>query len=425
MQRSLRWLALLLVFTGYSKLQAQTDTLRLTLPEAEKIFLQKNLALLAQRYNISISKALEQQARYWDNPTLNTDNTLYDGKFFRYTKENPNGQTYGEILLQLQQVIRTAGKRNKLIKLSEDATLSATQQFNDLLRNLKFTLATQFSSLSQLAATNQLYNRELEAVQKLVAGMDAEFKAGNISQKENLRIKALLFSLQNDQAALLLQIADIQKDLHVLLQQNDQTIIMPADSKADPAPLPPLQDLIDSALNNRPDLQLANTNLLQQQHNLAYQKALVAPDVTAGISYDRLNSYVTHYWGFQFSLPLPILNHNKGNINAAKESIKQADVNIRQAQTQISQDVTTAYRKYLLAASQLQQADPALNEPFDKLLQNMISSYRQRQVSLVEFIDFFDSYKEVLIKKQQQLSTFRNAAAELNFSTGTHVVTLP
>ncbi|NML23412.1 TolC family protein [Pseudoflavitalea sp. G-6-1-2] len=425
MQFTLRWLALLLVFMGYSKLQAQTDTLKLNLPEAEKIFLQKNLVLLAQQYNISISKALEQQARYWDNPTLNTDQTLYDGKFFRHSKENANGQTYGEIYLQLQQVIRTAGKRNKLIKLSEDATLSASQQFSDLLRNLKFTLATQFSTLGQLTAVDQLYARELESMQKLVQGMDAEFKAGNISQKENLRIKALLFSLQNDRAALQQQIADIQKDLHVLLQMNDQTIIIPAEIKVTIPPLPPLADLIDTAMNNRPDLQLANTSLLQQQHNLAYQKSLVAPDVTAGVAYDRLNSYVPHYWGIQLSVPLPILNQNKGNINAAKESIKQADLNIRQAQTQISQDVTASYRKFLLAANLLQQTDPALNEPFDKLLQNMISSYRQRQVSLVEFIDFFDSYKEVLIRKQQQIAAFRNAAAELNFSTGANVVALP
>ncbi|MBO9634597.1 MAG: TolC family protein [Chitinophagaceae bacterium] len=420
MHRSIIGFLLCIVCFGNSDAQSQTDTLNLTLPGAEKIFLQKNLALIAQRYNISIGKALEQQARYWDNPVLNTDQTLYDGKFFRHGTEN--GQSYGEIYLQLQQVIRTAGKRNKLIKLSEDATLSATQQFNELLRNLRFTLATQFNTLAQLSATNKLFNREKEAMQQLVTGMEAEWKAGNISQKENLRIKALLFSLQNDQAELQRQMTDVQRDLLVLLQQGDSVYISPVTSELPPTTLPPLDALLDSARNHRPDLQLAQTNLLQQQHNLAYQKALVAPDVTAGVAYDRLNSYVPHYWGIQFSLPLPILNQNKGNINAAKASIEQANTNILQVQTQLTQDLNASYKKYLIASNQLQQSDPSLEAPFDTLLQNMIGSYKQRQVSLVEFIDFFDSYKDVFIKKQQQLSALRNAAAELNFTTGINII---
>src|SRR5438132_10768421 len=97
-------LCLQLLMGIFSNCQAQTpnDTLVLTLPEAEKLFLQKNLVLLTQQYNIDINKALVQQARYWDNPVLSTDQTLYDGKFFRHSKND--GQMYGQVYLQLQQV---------------------------------------------------------------------------------------------------------------------------------------------------------------------------------------------------------------------------------------------------------------------------------------------------------------------------------
>jgi len=77
-----------------------TDTISLTLPAAEKIFLEKNLALIAQQYNVDINKALSQQARYWDNPVLNTDQNIYDGKFFRHNSD------YGQIFIQIQQVIK-------------------------------------------------------------------------------------------------------------------------------------------------------------------------------------------------------------------------------------------------------------------------------------------------------------------------------
>ena len=84
------------------------DTLHLTVTNAEEIFLKKNLVLLANQYNVDINKALLLQAKVWDNPVLNTDQNLYDGKFFRHT--TTNGIQYGQIYLQVQQLIRTSKK---------------------------------------------------------------------------------------------------------------------------------------------------------------------------------------------------------------------------------------------------------------------------------------------------------------------------
>lgn len=403
--------------------QSPGDTLILTLPEAEKIFLQNNLALLSQQCNIDISKALVQQARYWDNPVLSTDQNLYDGKFFRHTKEN--NQTYGQIYLQLQQVIRTAGKRNKLIQLANDNVLSASQQFNDMMRNLKYVLATDFTNLHQLLGTWAVYTKEAGAMQQLAAGMEAQFKSGNISQKDNIRIKSLLFSLQSDLAEVQRQIADVQREVHMLLHDTGNRVIVPAMNDSVITGNLNLSQLLDSAQNNRPDLQLARTNLLTQQHNLAYQKSLVAPDLTVGLEYDRLNSYVMNYWGLTVGLPLPIFNRNKGNIQAANASIRQANNNILQVQSQTQQEVEAAYNKYLIAINLKKISPPELGESYERLLQNVINSYQQRQVSLIEFVDFFDAYKETALKKLQQQTALLNAIAEINFTTGTGMITIP
>lgn len=412
---------LLILIAGKNHAQ-KSDSLYLKFPEAEKLFLQNNLALLSARYDIDINKAYKQQAGYWDNPVLSTDQNIYDGKFFRHKKVN--GQEYGQIYIQLQQLILTAGKRNKLIKLANDNVLSAEQQFNDLLRNLRFVLSTDFSNLNQLWQTNTIYKNEIDAVQKMVAGMDEELKVGNISQKDNVRVKALLYSLQSDQADLLRQVADIQKDLRVLLNVSDSVFVVPQLDILNPDEGIILQTLLDSARTNRPDFQLLQINLLSQQHNLAYQKALVTPDVTVGTEYDHASTYVPNYWGLSISLPLPVLNRNKGNINAAKFGIKQAETGIQQVQNQIDQDVASAYNKWLISSSVSKAALAELGDQYDKLMQNMIVSYKQRQVSLIEFIDFFDAYKDSRLKQLQQQANLRNAAAELNYTTGTSIINL-
>jgi outer membrane protein, heavy metal efflux system len=397
------------------------DSLTLTVPAAEKIFLEKNLSLIAQQYNIDINKALVQQARYWDNPVLNTDQNIYDGKFFRHDSQ------YGQVFIQIQQLIKTAGKRNKAIKLANDQVLTATQQFNDVMRNLKYLLRNDMATVYQSMQTANLYSTEISSVEQMVKGMDAQLAAGNISQKDDIRLKALLFSLQSDQADLQRQMADQQTELHTLLQLPSTTFIaaqFPDSVNTDSIRYLILQQLLDSAKINRPDAQLAQTNLAIQQHNLSYQKALAVPDLNVGVEYDQRSSYINNYVGLAISLPLPLLNLNKGNIKAAEASIMQAQTGLQQMQNQVEQEVVSAYNKLLVSYRLKQGTSSDLASRYQQLLQNMVTSYQQRQVSLLEFLDFFGAYKDAHMKQLQLETNLRAAGEEINLVTGKDMIRL-
>jgi cobalt-zinc-cadmium efflux system outer membrane protein len=411
---------LILFFCCMFRAQSQTDSLRLNFVQAEHLFFQQNLELISQRYNISINKALLLQNRYWDNPVLSTDQNIYDGKFFRHDNQ------YGQVYIQLLQLIKTAGKRNKSIQLARDGVVTAEQQFDDVMRNLRFILSNDFSNLDQLLQTNNIYQSELLSLQALAKGMDAQLQAGNISQRENIRIKSLLFGLQSDQAELQLQVTDIEKELHTLLRVGADTVIVPVmePGKAVQSPLAGLSltQMIDSSLVNRPDLQLAGTNLLLQQHNLTYQKALAVPDVTAGIEFDQRSSYAPNYYGLAISVPLPVLNKNKGNIRAARFSVSQAETGKQQIQEQVTSEVAAAWNKLSTILNLQQQITPEFTSRYEELMQNITRSFQLRQISLIEFIDFFDAYKDARIRQLKQQNDLRNAIAELNFATGTSII---
>jgi cobalt-zinc-cadmium efflux system outer membrane protein len=402
-----------------------SDTLRLTISQAEDIFLKQNLSLLANHYSVDINKALLTQAKLWDNPLLVTDQNIYDGKFFRHSKEN--GQQYGQIYMQIQQIIRTAGKIKKLSQLAKDNVLGAEAQFSDLMRNLKFILATDMNNLAQLQSIAQVYETEIPNMESLSKGMDEMLNQGDVSKKENLRIKALLFSLQNEYNENLRQQYDVQKELSGLLRLNESTwIIADADKPVAGEELNKWQlaALQDSAFQWRPDLQSARIQQTYQQHNISYQKALAKPDLVIGPEFDKLNSYVPNYVGLTISLPIPVFNRNKGNIEAADLSYKQSVVLTQQLADQVALDITNAWKKLIAANRLLDHDNTQLRENYDTLLQNMIGSYRQRQVGLVEFIDFFDAYKETRIKQGQLVAVQRNAAAELNYAIGKNIVSL-
>ena len=65
-----------------------------------------------------------------------------------------------------------------------------------------------------------------------------------------------------------------------------------------------------------------------------------------------------------------------------------------------------------------------LQNNYDVLLKNMVDSYRQRRVSLLEFIDFFDAYKDTRINQWQLIADQRNAIAELNYVTNQNTIKL-
>jgi outer membrane protein, heavy metal efflux system len=208
------------------------------------------------------------------------------------------------------------------------------------------------------------------------------------------------------------------------LQQSGNNIIVPVVNEPAVNVSLTLSQLQDSAINNRPDFQLAKINLLTQEHNLSYQKSLAVPDLTVGLEYDRLSNYVPNFWGLTIGLPLPVFNRNKGNIMAAGTAIRQAANAVAQMQNQTQQDVQTAYNKYLIAANLKKISPPELGEQYDHLLQNIITGYQQRQISLIEFVDFFDAYKETSLKKLQQQTSLLNAIAEINFTTGANIITI-
>jgi len=205
------------------------------------------------------------------------------------------------------------------------------------------------------------------------------------------------------------------------LQKNSMIEFSPEDSATSvAASIPSLDALIDTARNNRPDLKLANIGVLNQQHNLTYQKALVAPDVTVGVEYDKASNYIPNYWGLAVGLPLPILNRNKGNINAAKFSIEQAKLEQQQSGFRVEQEVIAAYNKFQKSLNIWKQGVGQLDQQYDNMLLNMTNSYRQRQIGLLEFIDFFESYKDIKLRRIKQQADLDNAIAELNFTTAHH-----
>ena len=402
----------------------QTDTLRLSLPELEKHFLDSNLLLLASHYNVDAQKALIQQAKLWDNPVLNTDQVISaNGKFFPYGK-NPDGSYSGQYYVQVQQLIKTAGKRSKLINLATTNARLSELQLQDVLRNLRYQLRTDYYNIIQQLGTLSIYESQLAQLRKLLSGMEAQLAAGNIAQKDYLRIQALIISLEQDMNDLNRALADNQSDLKTLLQRKDDAFIKPTDhaNTVSTNSLLTTDQLFETGKQNNPNYLLQQTQTVFQQQNLAYQKALRSPDITLGPNFDRNSSFAPNYVGLGISLPLPILNKNQGNIKSAEYSIKQQQSVAANAETELRNNISNAYHKFLLILKQQNSAQQQFYQKYESMYRNILQSYQQKQINLLEFLDFFNDYTGSQQRLLQQGLNLQLAKEELNYHTGIDIL---
>ena len=400
---------------------AQTDTLRLNFQESEQRFLANNLALIAQKYNIEASKALIAQAKLWDNPTLSTDQNIYDSgskKFFYHNS------SLGQVFVQLSQVFTTAGKRGKQVQVAKDNAQVQQAQFNDLMRNLHYNLQLDFSQLANLIEQDKVYQLEISSATNLVAGIQKSYDAGNTSMKDLIRLKALLFGLENDRIENSKQINDLQTELKTLLGVNETTYITPliTDQQQAQSIRLDIPALIEQAKSNRADYLSNQYQLNAATHDLAYQKALAVPDITLGVSYDKNSSYAPNYYGLQIGLPLPFFNRNQGNIKSSGFNLKSQETTVKDSETHLKNEVVSAVWQYQLTQQLFSTQQIAFNEQYDQLFANMLKSFKERQIGLIEFVDFFDTYKDTKLKILSQKYSLQKAIADLNFATGTTVI---
>lgn len=404
------------------------DTLRYTLAEAEKRFIDSNLQLLAAHYNMDAQKALIQQAKLWNNPVLTTDQVIAaNGLWLPYNKRLDDGTSMGQYAVQLEQLIYTARKRGKQIDMAVTNSKVSEWQLQDLLRNLRYQLHASYYTVARLLAGKAIYQNQLTQLGKLADGMKAQLQLGNIAQKDYLRIQALVITLQQDMTDLEKDMSDAQADMRTLLQVKDGSFVKPAESNqlfsgVTPSLPDNVEALINTAQQHNPYYQLQQTQTLLQQQNLAYQKALRVPDVTVQTNFDKNSNVAYNYWGVGISVPLPLFNRNQGNIKNAEYSIKQQQAITQDAAMELQNNVRNAWHKLNLAIQQNSGTQQQFYSSYMQMQQNMLNSYAQKQVSLPEFIDFFTDFTAVQQRLIQQQINLAMAREDLNYAVGTDVV---
>jgi cobalt-zinc-cadmium efflux system outer membrane protein len=428
MMRSLKFIGCLFlaaqVFSLAQAPAARTDTVAITLQQAEERFLKNNLQLLAARFNIDAAKAAVVQAELWNNPNISIEQNAYNKFTKRYFDVTKTGNTD----IQLQQLILLAGKRDKQIRLAEINSQIAENSFYDLLRALKFELRTNFFDLYFLQQSLAFYNETIPNVRKTVAATEVIYQKRSILLSEVLRLKSLLFSLENERLGLLNQVSEIEHGMGVLLRDTSGSIsyfVPQLDSNAIDSlrvNALSLQDVLATALEKRPDYKNAETQVQYEETNLSLQKAMSIPDLTVGGTYSRAGSYIPDYYALTLSIDLPIFNRNQGNVQISENTL-EADKLLREySRKTLEKEIATAYKKAIDTDRFFRAFDKKFTGEYKTLVEGMDADYQKRNITIIEFTDFYESYRTSMLQMNQLQNERLDAFEGLNYAAGTSLI---
>ncbi len=393
-----------------------SDTLKITVKDAEDLFLKNNLQLIIQRYNIDNANAQIITARLFPNPDFNFSNGIH-------TNDASQGPAYKDQSFSISQLFTTAGKRNKNIQLAKISVEQAKYQFFDLLRTLKFTLRNDFYTIYFQEQSAKVYDQEINSLSKTLTVFKEEYAKGNIAQKEVLRIQSQLYTLQSEFNNLEAGIDTVQSEFKLLTKSPPGSFIVPkVNYNLDGKNLvsgTPYQQLLDSAYVNRYDLKLSKITVDYNNVNLQLQKATAIPDFSLAISYDKLGGYGTNFLSGGIEFNLPFFNRNQGNIKQARIAIDQSKVQFQNQQDQVESEIATNYKGALRLEKLYNSFDPGFKDDFNHLIQEVFKNYEKRNISLLEFLDFYDAYKTNTIQLNALQLNRVTSLEQLNYVTGT------
>jgi outer membrane protein, heavy metal efflux system len=388
----------------------------ISMEDAIRIALEHNQTLRAQRLNIDQSKAGEITAALKPNPTLST--IVDQVPIFSPQTIRLGTQAYTQAL---SYTIERGGKREKRVVVAKDTTEAAAQTVADNERTLKFQVAQAYINMVLAKSVLQFAKEDLANFSQVVDLNKARLTAGDLSEGDYLKLSLQKLQFEQDATSAELSLVQAKATLRQLLgyesiaENFDVTGTLGHKKQ-----LVTLADLNRQAVENRPDLQAAKTNVKLASDTVSLAFGNRAKDWS--VSGDYTNQGATNGIGGSFSIDLPIHDRNQGEIARSQAAVKQAAETESSTQVSVLTDVVNAYYGMktsdqivgLYEGGYLNQATQSRD------ISNY--AYQRGAATILDVLDAERSYRATQLGYRQAMATYMIAAEQVNQVVGTTVI---
>ncbi len=321
--------------------QPRAPVTRLSLAEAVRLAVDRNQALQAQRMAVDAARADEITAAL--KPNIGVSFTA-DG----LTPFSPrqmtwdflkNSATYGG---SASYLFERGGKRSNRLAVARTATEVTSKDVLEAERQLRFETAQAFVNVLFTKSTLDLAQQNLTSFTEVVELSRQRVTSGDLAEAEFYRISLQKLQFEQDVSAAQVGLLQARASLRQLLGFDTVTEdFEPVGDLAYTRATLDLEDLKRQALESRPDLQSARSNVTLAQNALTLERSNRARDITGDIGYSHTGPDNTV--GVAASFDLPMRDRNQGNIARSEVLVRQATESELATRYLVTTDVVNAY----------------------------------------------------------------------------------
>ncbi|MFC7348001.1 TolC family protein [Chryseobacterium zhengzhouense] len=385
---------------------------QMSLLECENAFQQNNLQLLAEQYNISMADADILQAKIWELPQMSGYINGYNPEDKRFLDA---GRAKG---IEVTQLIYMGGKKKNEIAFAKSNKELAQLQFSQLLVELRTQLHTNYYNLYYEKLKLENVNKQLGYMNDLLKAYKVQSAKGNVSLKDEVRLQSIVIQLNNDKVQINKNLLEFKQALKVLtgisegvepqISEEEAKDVLAAQPFGDEA------ELKRKALENNADylfiLKLIDNSKLYAQ----WQKSLNVPDLNVGMEYDQASGTFNNEINLKVGIPIPLWKSNKGNVERANHAIKQNQKNAEFQKLDLETKVESAFQIWKSQYEQLAEIKSTDLDNLDLVYNGMLKNFRNGNISLIEFTDFMESYRQTALQIYDMKNELMQSAEQLN-----------
>lgn len=397
-------LVLIICYTSYIQAQVKDSVAATTLDFTTYLNAvgEKNLQLLAEKYNVDISKAEIAVARVMPDPELS-----FEGEHDNFTVE----LGYTLELGKRSARIRNAKTESELVALEleayfQDLRAEATHAFLDALlqRDLLEVKRNSYRSMLELYKSDSI-----------------RYQLGEITLNDSRQTKVEASTLLNE----VYEQEAAYKSSFVLLNQymgkSIDIIGCPIGNIDQLKRNYELNDLLAIALEQRIDVLVAHKGIEVAQNRLKLAKAERRTDLGLMVGYSRdwhgmwpnRNSVKAGV-----SIPLKFSNTNKGAVRASKLFIQQNQIRRENREMATQVEVSQAYFVYEAAKKQVEQYLSGLLDEAKEVLEGTVYKYKRGETSILEVLIAQRTYNDVQEQYLESIKSYGSALVNLEYTCG-------
>jgi len=184
-------------------------------------------------------------------------------------------------------------------------------------------------------------------------------------------------------------------------------------------PPPSLEALLATALTNNFELQMRRAELEQQGFKVSLAKNERNPAFSVGpyLSQERAGDRETQA-GVGVTLPLPLWNRNRGNIEAAEARRQQAATSMFVTQREIERRIADYVARYQAKFTEISKWRPDSIEKFQEAASLADRHYRLGAVPIATYVELQKQYLEAVEALLDTKTEALEAAQQLEVLTG-------